>query len=90
MGGYVQSLTQKGHTMPANAVAVTDAERIRWETVEQLLEVESIILSIVREQSCVLGVDMTGLYQWITTEKGNETAFQAIELLLENYNHRNN
>lgn len=74
--------------MPANAVAVTDAERIRWETVEQLFDVGSFLLATVRVQACERGIGMADLFKWMMTEKGDEIVEQSLEFLFENYARR--
>lgn len=64
---------------------VMDAERIRWETIEQLFVVEGTLLTMVREQTSVRGINVADLFTWIMTAEGSETVTNAIELILKNY-----
>lgn len=64
-----------------------DAERIRWETIEQVLTVENALFYIVREQTLERGIRMIDLFKWMATPKGMEATDTAVGVFFDQYTH---
>ena len=62
-----------------------DTQRIQWRLIEQVLVVEGLLLTMVREQASVQGVDAADLLEWVLSGKGAGAVSQAIDLVLDGY-----